>query len=248
MSILRRVEGFLYGDGEDDAGSESGRPAGVEVIVDHRERAGGFADAVEARVGERHHVRVETLSRGDVQIGGRIVLERKRADDFVASLHDGRLFHQAGALAEEFHERALLLEGTFSPDSVGGTNPDALRGAMVSLQFDWGIRILRTRDVGESASYVALLADRLARRATGRGRMRRADPGAKAGGEALGPELVEAMLCALPGIGPTRAGAIAAAFPDMPALLAASPRDLEKVDGVGRVVAQRLHAMLHPRG
>jgi len=243
VSILSRVEDFLYGE---DPGADPSRPAGVDVIVDHRERAGGFAEAVEARVGRIHRVRIDTLPRGDVLIGGMIVIERKRADDFVASLHDGRLFHQAGALAEEFPERALLLEGSFSAESVGGTNPDALRGAMVSLQFDWGIRILRTRDVGESAAYVALLADRLARRASGRVRARRSDPAAKAGGEATGRELVEAMLCAVPGIGPTRAAAIANAFPDMPGLLGASPRELETVDGVGRVVAQRLFAMLHP--
>lgn len=248
MSILRRVEGFLYGDGEPGPPGVMRRDERIEVIVDHRERAGGFADALAGRLEGRHDLRVATLERGDVLLGDRLAIERKRADDFVQSLRDGRLFQQVAALAEEFPERALLLEGTFSVESVGGTNPDALRGAMVSLQFDWGIRILRTRDVEESASYVLLLADRLARRSSGRSATRRADPGAKAGGEATGRELVEAMLSVLPGIGPARAQAIAASHPDMASLLAASPRDFERIEGVGPVVARRLHHMLHAPG
>lgn len=223
--------------------SDLAQGARIVVEIDHRERAGGFVEGVEAHA-DRLDVRIVTLPIADVVVAGVIAFERKRTDDFVSSLKDGRLFHQAASLAESFRERAIIVEGDFSPEILGGMDSNAIRGAMMSLQFDWGIHLFRARDVRESAAYVLLAAERSARRKGSRNRA-----------SAVGPKIakddlvrgggVEEMLLALPGIGPDRAANIAAQYPTFPQLMAASARDLAQIEGVGPTTAGRLHGLLH---
>lgn len=255
MSV-RKILSELFGGNPADAPSREAEAApspemlestdtGARILVeiDHRERAGGFVEAVEAHA-DRLDVRVVTLPIGDAIVGGLIAIERKRTDDFVASLMDGRLFHQAAALAESFRERAIIVEGDFSAEVLCGMESNSVRGAMMSLQFDWGIHVFRARDVRESSIYVLLAAERTARRKGARGRpashaMKVSKDELASGGG------VEEMLLALPGIGPDRAANIAAAYPTFPQLMQASARDLAQIEGVGPTTAGRLYGLLH---
>jgi len=254
MGIANRLSDFLFGDDEENVPSSekvtlpgTGQVERIKIIVDHREDAGGFANELE-RLGDRFEVSRAMLDIGDVSINGRIGVERKRADDFVESMKDGRLFHQAGGLAEAYAERAIIVEGGFTAEAVGGMSADAIRGAMVSLQFDWGIHLLRSRDVKESADYIAILGNRLSKR---RGSRRSMPPSGvpKLSAESLEDgNTVEAVVVALPGVGRARAQMIAAKYPDFPSLMRATPRDLGSIEGVGPVLATRIHALLHGGG
>jgi len=44
---------------------------------------------------------IDHLPVGDFVVSGQIIFERKRADDFAASLIDGRLFSQAARLVKQ---------------------------------------------------------------------------------------------------------------------------------------------------
>ena len=159
----------------------------VEVVVDHRERASGLIEEVRdlwTPVG------VATLPMGNVAIGTRVLIERKTVHDFVVSLRDDRLFRQLYALRGESARPLLIVEGADSLPAAG-VGAEALRGVLLSVMVGYGIPMLRTRDTGETAVFVAHIARREQRR------LCRARPKPK-----VGPL---AVLAAIPGVGEERA-------------------------------------------
>lgn len=209
------------------------------LLLDHRERACGLHDAL-LREGLQPEVR--TLETGDVILHGFLAVERKTAADFAVSLKDGRLFDQIARLSDDYQDVAVLLEGDFTREAVGEMDGRALRGALLSLQMDWHLPVLRSRDVGDSARTIGQLLAWAEKRFHPSRLPRNRGPRGLA---AANP--VEAMLLALPGIGPARAKVLAEAYPDMGALLLASPKDLVQLDGIGSDGAGRLWDLLHQR-
>ncbi len=80
----------------------------VRITVDDREAAGGLVAEVAARWSPTFVGRLEI---GDVEVGARVVVERKTVPDLVASLHDGRLFEQAAAMDRAWARPLLVVEG-----------------------------------------------------------------------------------------------------------------------------------------
>jgi len=69
----------------------------MQILVDDREGPSGLA----ARLAERwDDVRVARLLTGDIQVGARVLVERKTAADFLASLRDARIFRQLASLGQ----------------------------------------------------------------------------------------------------------------------------------------------------
>jgi len=127
----------------------------IKILVDDRERAGGLAEALR-RVLHRE-VRVARLALGDVQIGPSMRVERKAAADFVASLAGGRLESQLLAQLRAGGRVVLIIEGEFTPQTLGGMNADSVREAMLRMQFDLRVPLMRSRDVDDTARWVAAL-------------------------------------------------------------------------------------------
>lgn len=77
----------------------------VHIVVDDRKQAG----VVPAALARRRDATIEVahLSVGDYCVQRRVLVERKTAADFAASLIDGRLFRQAAALAAAPHREIL---------------------------------------------------------------------------------------------------------------------------------------------
>lgn len=214
------------------AHSPSRNHSGVAIRVDHRERAGGFVEALERAFGEAL-VSVETLPVADVIVAGRLAIERKRTDDFAASLKDGRLFQQVARMADEFPERILLVEGDFDREAVGALGGSALRGALLSLALDWRTVPIRTRDVNDSAAFVVQAHARVLARSQ---RLARTPRSAVPKLEPLAP--AASLLATIPGVGAQRADTIAARFPTAALLMRASETELASLDGVGPETAR----------
>ena len=113
--------------------------------------------------------RVEGLGTGDVDVGGRVVLERKRVDDLAASIRDGRWRDQLArlrALAEPGAVRAaLVVEGDLPPDDVKIHNVSgrSMRSALVGAFVRDGVPHFVSPDVAGTAELVRRLAERVAR-------------------------------------------------------------------------------------
>jgi len=102
-------------------------------------------------------VNLKQLDLGDYLLSDRMVVERKTANDFEASIVDGRLFEQAGRLEDNYDFPILIIEGQLKAMRI---HQDAFMGAFMAMFVDFGIQIINTRNEEETAKMIYLLAKR----------------------------------------------------------------------------------------
>lgn len=215
------------------------------ITVDAAETRSGLVELLRS---SWDFVAVHRLAAGDIAIGDGVLIERKTAGDFVASLADGRLFRQARRLVEVSDRPALILEGgaaALADDDDRGSK----RGALLALAIGFRIPVLSTTDVGHTAQVVRHIAAQEARRDTRRRRRNhvaqvKREP--KASHE-WAPEAIE-ILEKFPGIGHTRAAALATHTPNLNELARLGMRDLIAIPGIGPDTAARIHDVLQGAG
>jgi len=225
-----------------------------EIVVDDRERAAGLAQVLRRMAAGP--VAVRRLAVGDVQIGERLVLERKEAADFVSSLLDGRLEDQLSRLVASKKTIALILEGEFDPRVLAGMAPRTVRQAMLAIQFDRQIPLIRSRDLSDTARWIAALAERE------RFALRPLAPtfasipspsGAHPAGhrtrrpssEAQPSRFQSEALRRIPGVGLVRAAALLGRFGSIKRMLAVGEAELAAVEGIGPALARAIRIALN---
>jgi ERCC4-type nuclease len=206
--------------------------ARLRIAVDDRERAGG---KVLAALTARDDVTVEIarLEVGDYRVERRVIVERKTAADFAASLIDGRLFQQAAALALAPERAVLVLEGRDQDWRDTGVRREALQGALITIGVFFGVAVLQSDDSEDTARLLVYLG-RQAQRAAQGGLPR---PGYRPKGKRARQLF---LLQGLPGVGPARAARLLERFGSVQAVVTASADDLATVDGIGQKTAARM--------
>jgi DNA excision repair protein ERCC-4 len=204
----------------------------VRIVADDRENAGG----VIAELRKRPDVSVEVrrLTVGDFVIEDQALIERKTLVDFARSVVDARLFRQAAALIQTRHRAALILEGiAVGSGGAGGVSREAMQGALITVGMFYGLSVLRARDAAETALLLVFLGRQA--RQIARGGLPR--PGYRPKGKRARQLF---LLQGLPGVGPGRAGRLLDRFGSVRAVAAASPRELEGVEGIGATTAEKI--------
>jgi len=210
--------------------------ASVRIVADDREKAGGkVLAALAAR--DDATVEIARLKVGDYHIERRVVVERKTAADFAASLIDGRLFQQAAALAMAPECAVLVLEGSHENWRDTGVRREALQGALITLGVLYGVAILWSDDAEETARLLVYLARQAQRSAQG-GLPR---PGYRPKGKRARQLF---LLQGLPGVGPERAARLLERFGSVQANMTASADDLATVDGIGEKTAAKMRRII----
>ncbi len=125
-----------------------------KVVVDSRELA---SNVVKELLRQGVLPKPEKLEVGDYIVSDRVCVERKRIDDFIESIIDKRIFEQASRLKKAYEKPIIIVEGSKHSRNF---NPNALRGAIVSLIVDFGIPVIFSDGEEETASIIALLAKR----------------------------------------------------------------------------------------
>lgn len=202
----------------------------VPIVVDDREQAAGLADVLATRWSPVYTARLDV---GDVEIGPRIVVERKTVADFAASLADGRLFHQARRLAAGVEAPLLVVEGA---DGLP-THPrpaTALRGVLAALLVGFRLSLLRTLSRDETVEFLVTIARHESRRQA------RTSSGTSPPRPAQRVQLD--VLGAIPGIGDVRARRLLRRFGSVPAVLGAPSDARTEVEGVGPTSAAAIRA------
>jgi len=169
------------------------------------------------------------LPVGDYVVSDRVVVERKGPTDLAASIKDRRLFDQLARLAEAYPSVVLLVEG----DPVH-MQQAAWQGAL-GRALTLGASVLRTRDVLDTATWIARLyrlEDKPASAPRGVPRVRRPTE------DVL--QTAEDVLRALPGISSVGAGRLLAHFGSLERVFAARRDELLEVRGIGPMRARTL--------
>lgn len=224
-------------------------PSTPRILVDDRERSAGLAASLRRLI--PGPVETARLDVGDVWIGDRLVLERKDAADFVASLLDGRLERQLHALASLGAQRAaIIIEGEFNTQTLAGMAGREVRAAMLAIQFDWRIPLIRANSIEDTARWITDLVRRESGQAAPLAPGLLPSPALrphpaghrKTNGNHVGQlkTAPETALAAIPGLGPTRARALIQTLGSMQAILAASEDQLAQTPGIGPVLAREI--------
>ena len=205
------------------------------IWADHRELGSGVIEALRRR-GSEHEV--GTLPVADYVVDRRVFIERKTTPDFLGSLKTGRLFRQVAALARGGQKRALIVEGlpvVFS----GDVNPDAVRGALVSLAVAWQTPVLYSESPEETAWLLETIHKQLER--SGLRVPLKSWPGKKPDDPGARKRLI---LESLPRIGPVLAGQLLKKFDSLEKIFAASDKDLRSLKGIGKKRSEEIREII----
>ncbi|MDQ1261541.1 MAG: hypothetical protein QG575_722 [Euryarchaeota archaeon] len=216
-------------DGEESGKMQIGR---MQIFVDSRERE--MAKLLESLGIE---VVVKNLEVGDYVVSDRVAIERKTAQDFVASIIDPQrnLFRQIADLARTYDRPVLILEGRDLYTSQ--MNAGSIRGAMISVAVDYGVPIIPTEDRDETAAVIALLARR---------EMREGRPPKVHGHKTARTlkEQQEYLISAFSSVGPAVARNLLKHFGSIEKIMTASSEQLQEVELVGPKIAQRIRELV----
>lgn len=135
------------------------------------------------------------LEIGDY-IAGEFIFERKRVDDFINSIIDGRLFSQAERLREVDFRPLIIIEGDLWEElKVRKISPNAILGAQLAL-YKMGVGIVYTESREQSGVIICLAA-----RKSRSNKIK--TPTTKKKTDVKSLQI--ALLASLPGVGPRRA-------------------------------------------
>jgi len=210
----------------------------VKVYVDERERSSGVPEYLKAM---GLTVIYKLLDVGDYLVNGSVVIERKRVDDLVRSVFDGRFFSQVSRLAEECDYPLLLIEGDLSDVKELTSKWRAIEGALITVVLMHNIPLFYTRDPKHSAEVIKHIAEKISEGVSPRvSRLRRR---VKPKDDDI-REWQLHVLQSLPGIGPKTAHRLLEKFHTVKAVFNASLGELVRVEGINEEKAARIIKIL----
>jgi len=176
------------------------------------------------------------LKVGDFICSDRVCVERKTGEDFISSITDGRLFQQAEELKDNFSKPILLIEGDYFQ---GGMNENAIKAALSSIVLDYDIPLIMTKNEEETARTIYWLAKReqmISKVGIGiKGKKKPKDI----------KRLQEHVISSLPGVSVILSKRILKEFKTIKKIANAKESEILRVDGIGKVLAKRLHRLLN---
>lgn len=208
---------------------------GIIVEVDHRERDVGIIEILRAKEGVV--VEEKCLSIGDYLINKHIAVERKTTKDFVMSIIDGRLFSQASRLKRYAEIQFMVVEGMGLFHTGCEIDPQAIKGAIVSLSVSWQIPLIFSKTPRGTAEILAMAGIHNARYCN--------DILKRMGRK---PKRMQKrklyLLQGLPGIGPSTAKRMLEYFGSVEKVFTADELELICVEGIGKKKAAKIREII----
>jgi ERCC4-type nuclease len=201
----------------------------IVVVCDYREK-----ELIEALKRLGVVVNEMNLEVGDFVCSQKIVIERKTHSDFITSIIDGRIFEQAEALKENFERPVIIIEG-YSNREI---NENALKAALASLIVDYGISLISTKNVLDTAKTIYWIA----RKEQEEKKQKIAfKVGKKPQDE---KKLKEFIVSSIPGISAVLSKRLLERFGSVEKVFSASEEELKSVKGIGEKLAKRIKKIL----
>lgn len=205
----------------------------ITVFADDRENSSGIIEEIKDN---KVRVKLKRLEVGDFLISDRVVVERKTGNDFIQSIIDGRLFTQAEELVDNFEKPIIIVEGNFY--GIRNIHENALRGAISALVLDFGIPVIQTQDLFDTAALIAYLAKR--EQTESKRSVRLQGKKRKMPLEKQQQFIVES----LPGVGPNLAKNLLKQFGSIEGVFVSNERELREVDKIGKKKAKKIRKIL----
>jgi len=203
----------------------------VKIFADYREKTTGTVkELVELGV----NIKLDMLHVADYVLSERVGVELKTAEDFVASIIDGRLLEQLKALKQGYGRPLIIIQGTRDLYTIRNVHPNAIRGMLATIAVSYGIPILYTKDEKDSAALLLAIAKR-EQEETKKDFSPHADRK-----PATLKEQQEYIVSALPSVGPNLARELLKHFGSVQAIFMSSESGLQKVSGVGEKIARAI--------
>jgi ERCC4-type nuclease len=181
-------------------------------------------------------VQRKMLLMGDFVVSDRIAIEKKTVSDFIQSITDKRLFQQLRAMKDNFEKPLLLIEGYES--LYGQLHPNTIRGALSAITVDFGIPILWTKDLADTAGLIYWIARReqIDERREVSIKDRKIPKALK--------EQQEYLVASLPDVSIVRSKALLKHFKSPKNIFNASANDMQEVKGVGKKIAEKIKSVI----
>lgn len=90
-------------------------------------------------------------------VSERLAIERRTGSSFLRGIVDKTLFTSAIYLREHFEVPVLIVEGKVDY-TYGAFSPQAVRGALCAMMLVYGLSVLSTPDMEETAALIAMMA------------------------------------------------------------------------------------------
>jgi Fanconi anemia group M protein len=205
----------------------------LRITVDHREKASGLVGLLKE---EDVVVEVKHVRYGDYVIDGFATIERKTAKDFLVSIIDGRLFNQLANLKRYCQNPLILVEGD-PYQTLLDFNPNAIKGAFLSVQAMWRIPVILSEGKEDTKNIMLTI-----------GRQHEKHVDVVPLREGYRPGRLKSrqlfVLQGFPKVGPKLAKRLIERFRSVSRVMNATVGELAQVDGIGSVSAEQIREVL----
>ncbi|MFC1648922.1 DEAD/DEAH box helicase [Nanoarchaeota archaeon] len=205
----------------------------ITIHADYREKGSGVIKELSLQGVE---IKLQKLEVGDYLLSDDLCIEFKTVSDFVDSVIDGRLLDQLKSL-RQYYKPLLVIEGKENIYAQRNIHPNAIRGMLATIMFNFNIPVFQTTDAKDTAGFLLLLAKR--EREQGKAQFQFHS----AKGMTL-KDRQEYIVAALPGIGNKLAKPLLQEFGSVKDVVTASEDDLKKVELIGKKKAETIRKTL----
>lgn len=205
----------------------------VKIYVDERERSSTIPEILNS-LGLT--VIYKMLEVGDYVISDSLVIERKRVDDLVRSVFDGRFFEQVGKLSEVCDIPMIIIEGDLADVRYLTSKWRSVEGALLTAIISYGVIPYYTKDSNHTADVIKHIAEKFSDRPSFKSYFRKV---AKPKVDDIRSWQLY-VLQSLPGVGVKTARKLLERFGSVRAVFNASLSELSMVEGINEEKASKI--------
>ena len=182
-------------------------------------------------------VKAQKLEVGDIVLSEVTAIERKSKKDFVNSLLDKRLFPQLLELVKNYKRPLLILEGEGSIYSQRNVSDEMIRGCLCAISVDLRIPILYSSTIKDTVKFIETLTKRANKE------RKEHSLHTNKSSHSINQEL-ERVVSAISSINISLSKELLKTFHSVEQLVNASIDELQKVEGIGKKRAEKIHSFL----
>ncbi len=213
----------------------------VKIYVDEREKQSRVPKYL---IEQGATVIYKELEVGDYVPAEGYVIERKRVDDLVRSVFQGRFFDQIRRLISSGNKVILLIEGDFLNLRRFTDRYRAVEAAVITAVIYNDLKLVLTKDAKHTAEVIRYVSEKLQNKGA---RTRPQLPTYRKVRKPKEQDLREwqvYVLSSFPGIGPSLATKLLRKFGSLKAVFNASPAELSRIEGVTEEKARMIYRIL----